>query len=148
MTGERAATGVGDAPLQALLAHLCEHMQLPADARAQVLESASFALDDAVITLAYEEWSSFVKVFVNLGRPVDADAPRLHRYLLTQQLLQPAPFLLTAGLHPETEEVFLCGAVPMPTQGEAMEGFLDFLKGSAAVYAALHEEMPEDIVWA
>jgi hypothetical protein len=137
-----------DAPLRDVLEQLCISLELPAQDHAHVLDTRVFVLGNAVMTLAFEAWSSFIKIYVNIGRPVDADAPKLHRYLLMRQILQPAPFMFTAGVHPDTDEVFLCGAVPLPKGDEAMEDFAGFLKGLALVRDALHEEMPKDVAWA
>jgi hypothetical protein len=131
----------------ALLDRVCTHFNVPHHERTAVLSSQALSIGKAPMSLQLEEWSAFIKVFVDVGRPADQDAPALHRYLLTQQLIQPAPFYMSAGVHPETEHVILYGYSPMPTDAASEEGFFAFLQGCALLHEAIRVEAPAQVVW-
>lgn len=133
---------------RSLLERLCIRLQVPEDQRDQVPAEQALMIGGAPIALRLEEWSSFIKVYVDVGRPADADAPRLHRYLLTQQLAQPAPFFMSAAVDAETDHVVLYGYSPMPVDTASEEGFFAFLQGCALMHEALHARTPADVAWA
>ena len=119
------------------LEQVCARAQVPQADWETVLASQMLMLGNVPFALKLEVWSSFIKVLVDVGKPLEEDAPRFHRYLLTQQLLQPAPFFLAAAVHAETDHVMLYGYSPMPTDDEAHESFFGFLQGCAFVCETL-----------
>jgi hypothetical protein len=135
-------------PLRPLLQSLCERMQVPAESWRDVLDSGSPPLGRTVVSLESEAISGFVKVYVHLGRPVEEDALSLYRFLLSRMILQPAPFLFTAGIHPQTEHVFLCAALPWSGDGADDEEFVGLLEACVQVHDALHAELPAGVGWA
>lgn len=129
-----------------LLEHLCGALGVPACERAKVAQTRSFMLGDAAITLDHEEWSHFIKVYVELGRPTPADEARLHRFLLASQMRQPAPFIHVLGIDDNTGHAFLCCAVPFPEGDEALARFVDMLMACVHAREQLREQA-EGIAW-
>lgn len=130
---------------RAMLERLCIWTQVPSAERDAVLASESLTLGGIPIALQLEEWSSFVKVLVDVGKPAPQDAPGLHRYLLNQQLQQPVPFYLVPAVDPETDHVVLLGSSPLPQDHEADERFFAFLQGCAYVCDTLRANAPHNV---
>jgi hypothetical protein len=130
---------------RAMLLRLCELVKVPPADHDVVLERNALIFGGELIVLHLEEWSSFVKIFIDVGKPSEADAAPLHRYLLSQQLFLPVPFSLVPAVHPETDHIMLCGYSPMPTNEAADEEFVAFLHGCVYVCETLRANSPQKL---
>lgn len=136
--------GAGRQAYEDALRRLCDLAGVsPAD-RDVVLSREAIILGGVVMALQFEPWSNFIKVFIEVGKPVESDAVRFYRWVLTQHLVMPAPFSMVAALHPDTDQVILYAASPMPDSPEADKGLLAFLIGCGHVCEILRN--PADTV--
>jgi hypothetical protein len=140
-----------DRPTQALLdsfdellGSVCDWLQLDRDSRTEILGTRAVMLRDAPILMELEEATGCVKVYVDVGQPEEANATIAYRYLLEQNLQQPAPFFLTAGLHAASGHVVLYGYSPMPDDAESRQDFFEFLETCALIHDALRSGSPAE----
>jgi hypothetical protein len=128
-----ADPGAGRQAYENVLLRLCSLAEVaPAD-HDVVLSREAIILGGVVLALQFEPWSNFIKVFIEVGKPVESEALAFYRWVLAQHLVMPAPFSMVAALHPDTEQVILYGSSPMPDSPEADQGFLAFLQGCVHV---------------
>jgi hypothetical protein len=147
VTEEQFLAEALDDPVPELLDKLCVMLSVPAADCERVRTTRSFMLGSAAITLTYEAWSHFVKAHVEIGLPAPAHAGLVHRFLLAEQLRQPAPFVWTLGIHADTDRAFLCCAVPFPDDEAATESFIEMLKACVQAREVLRDAAPDGVVW-
>lgn len=139
----RVVPAAGREAYEAALTRLCERVGIPAAEHESVLANEGIVMGGVPIAFQHEAWSNFIKVFIEVGKPSEADAPAFYRWVLAQHLAMPSPFSMVAGLHPSTDQVVLYGASPMPESPEADEGFMGFVAGCVHVCGLLRQ--PEGI---
>lgn len=112
----------------AMLGRLCVLAGVPDADHPAVIEQQAIKLADVPIAFQLEEWSGFVKIYVDVGEPEPACALEMYRYLLEQQLYMPAPFQMVVGLHSESKRIVLYACAPIPTDAESDEQFFTLLQ--------------------
>ena len=126
----------------AMLERLCRIAGVaPAD-QAQVVAQQAMLIDGLPTHFRYEEWSGFVKIYMEVGRPAPARLPVLCQSILEQQLMLPVPFSMLAGLDAVSGCLVLYGCAPLGAGGwEEDEGFLGFVQGCADAALLLREAL-------
>lgn len=146
--GRQRHTGENSAPLQKrdlqkTLERICISTGVPESERRAVIENLAMNLNGRLFAFKLEEWTGFVKVYVDIGLPSPDSANDIYRSLLEQQLYIPAPFSVIYGVHPESKHVVLCACAPLPRNEEADVNFVEFLHGCATVAALVKSDQPE-----
>ncbi|MFL6719576.1 MAG: hypothetical protein ACJ8G3_24780, partial [Burkholderiaceae bacterium] len=87
-----------NADYQAMLARLCMLAGVPAGEHAAVVQQQAMVVNGMAVQFRLEEWSGFVKIYVEAGRPAPARLPSLCQSILEQQLELPVPFVMLTAL--------------------------------------------------
>lgn len=116
-----------NADYEAMLVRLCMLAGMPAAEHAAVVEQQAMMLNDMAVQFRLEEWSGFVRIYVEAGRPAPARLPALCQSILEQQLELPAPFVMLTALDAASGALILIGCAPMPLNRVEDEGLLAFL---------------------
>lgn len=119
----------------AMLDRLCRLAGVPAAEQPQVVEQQAMTIDGMPAHFRLEEWSGFVRIYLEIGRPAPARLSTLCQAIVEQQLTLPAPFAMLTALDAASGELILYGCAPLAASSEEDEAFLAFLQ--ACVEAAL-----------
>jgi hypothetical protein len=128
----------------AMLDRLCRLAAVPPDEHAQVLAQQAMTMDGLPTHFRLEEWSGFVKIYMEIGRPAPARLPALCQAILEQQLALPAPFTMLTALDALSGKLILYGCAPLSEGGSDDEAFLVFLQGCADAAMMLRDALEED----
>jgi len=139
----RSTTSPSQQNLHNLLERLCVLTEVQESDRRAVLDNAVMMLNGTAVAFKLEEWSGYVKVYVDVGLPPPESEHELYRYLLEQQLYIPVPFSMVPGVHPESRRIVLCAFVPLPTDKEGDNSFAAFLHACIEVATLLKSKKPE-----
>ena len=90
-----------------------------------------------------EDWSGFVKIYMEVGQPAPSRLPTLCQAILEQQLMLPAPFAMLAALDAATGSLILYGCAPLPGCVEEDDAFLAFLQGCVDAALLLRDALAE-----
>lgn len=127
----------------AMLGRLCVLAGVPDADHPAVIEQQAFKLAEVPIAFQLEEWSGFVKIYVDVGEPEPAYALEMYRYLLEQQLYMPAPFQMVVGVHSESKRIVLYACAPLPTDAEGDEQFFALLQSCVIAVRFLKTDWAE-----
>lgn len=127
----------------AMLERLCVLAEVPPAERGDVIASRAMRLADIPMVFQLEEWSGFVKIYVDVGEPMPASAHEMYRYFLQQQLYMPVPFQMTFGLHPESERIILYACAPLSVDEESDQNFLALLHSCVLIINELRTNWTE-----
>jgi len=136
------AVPVGSEDLQKLLGRLCDLKGISNAERHAVLTHQALMIDGVSLALKLEEWSGYVKIFVDIGLPAPGREQETYRYLLEQQLYMPAPFSMVPALHPASGHIVLTACAPLPGGEDSDMAFLGLLQ--ACVAAAQQLALPSN----
>ena len=116
----------------AMLERLCRIADVAPAEQEQVVAQQSMLIDGLPTHFRYEEWSGFIKIYMEVGRPAPAKLPMLCQSILEQQLTLPAPFSMLAGLDAGSGSLILYGCAPLGEGScEEDEGLLAFVQACA-----------------
>lgn len=107
-----------------------------------IVDNELLIIDGVVVHLELEEWSAFVRVWIEVGRPAPQVEGELYRHLLTQIAAMPVPYSMVPGLHPQTQCLLVCGHTPLPVDEAEDSTFLAFLQGCVLTCQAMREDVP------
>ena len=116
-----------NADYQAMLARLCMLAGVPAGEHAAVVEQQAMVVNGMAVQFRLEEWSGFVKIYVEAGRPAPARLPSLCQSILEQQLELPVPFVMLTALDAASGALILIGCAPLASNRVEDEELLAFL---------------------
>jgi hypothetical protein len=116
-----------NADYQAMLARLCMLAGVPAEEHAAVVEQQAMVVNGMAVQFRLEEWSGFVKIYVEAGRPAPARLPSLCQSILEQQLELPVPFVMLTALDAASGALILIGCAPLASNRVEDEELLAFL---------------------
>jgi hypothetical protein len=116
-----------NADYEAMLCRLCMLAGVPPGEHAAVVEQQSMMVNDIAVQFRLEEWSGFVRIYVEACRPAPARLPALCQSILEQQLELPVPFVMLTGLDAASGSLILIGCAPMPSKRVEDEELLAFL---------------------
>lgn len=116
-----------NADYEAMLFRLCALSGVPAEEHAAVVEQQAMTVSDMAVQFRLEEWSGFVRIYVEACRPVPARLPALCQSILEQQLELPVPFVMLTALDAASGALILVGCAPMPSNRGEDEELLAFL---------------------
>ncbi|MFL6715293.1 MAG: hypothetical protein ACJ8G3_02915 [Burkholderiaceae bacterium] len=116
-----------NADYQAMLARLCMLAGVPAEEHAAVVEQQAMVVNGMAVQFRLEEWSGFVKIYVEAGRPAPARLPSLCQSILEQQLELPVPFVMLTALDAASGALILIGCAPLASNRFEDEELLAFL---------------------
>jgi hypothetical protein len=128
----------------AMLDRLCRLADVPAAEHAQVLAQQAMTMDGLPTHFRLEEWSGFVKIYMEIGQPAPARLPALCQAILERQLELPAPFTMLTALDAATGKLILYGCAPLSESSSGDEAFLAFLQGCADAALLLRGALEED----
>jgi hypothetical protein len=115
----------------AMLDRLCRLAEVPPAEQAQVLEQQAMTIDGLATHFRLDEWSGFVRIYMEIGCPAPAALPALCQSILEQQLTLPAPFAMLTGLDAASGKLILYGCAPLACDSAEDEAFLAFLQACA-----------------
>jgi hypothetical protein len=129
----------------AMLERLCRLAEVAPAEQAQVVAQQAMLIDGLPTHFRYEEWSGFVKIYMEIGRPAPARLPMLCQSILEQQLMLPAPFSMLTGLDAVSGSLILYGCAPLAAGGrDDDESFLAFVQGCADAALVLRDALEEE----
>jgi hypothetical protein len=115
------------ADYQAMLGRLCMLAGVPAEEQAIAVGQQAMMMNGMAVQFRLEDWSGFVRIYVEVGRPSAARLPALCQSILEQQLELPAPFVMLTALDAASGKLILLGCAPLPSNREEDEELLAFL---------------------
>jgi hypothetical protein len=128
----------------AMLDRLCRLAEVPAAEQAQVMAQQAMVMDGLPTHFRFEQWSSFVKIYMEIGRPSPARLPLLCQSILEQHLTLPAPFTMLTALDAVSGKLILYGCAPLATGSSDDEAFLAFLQACADAALLLRNALEDD----
>lgn len=126
-----------------MLARLSRLVNVPPAEQPEVVAQQAMVIDGLPTRFQLEEWSGFVKIYMEVGRPAPATLPALCQTILEQQLMLPAPFAMLVALDAASGSLLLYGCAPLPVTGEDDMAFLAFLQGCADAALLLRDALDE-----
>lgn len=115
----------------AMLERLCRLAGLPPAEQPQVVAQQAMTMDGLPTHFRLEEWSDFVKIYMEIGQPAPSRLPMLCQSIVEQQLSLPAPFSMLTALDSASGNLILYACAPLATSGSDDEAFLAFLQACA-----------------
>lgn len=112
---------------EAMLLRVCMLAGVPAAEQAAVVEQQAMRVNDMAVQFRQEEWSGFIRIYVEAGRPAPARLPALCQSILEQQMALPVPFVMLTALDAASGALVLIGCAPMPSNRVEDEELLAFL---------------------
>lgn len=128
----------------AMLDRLCRLAEVPPSEQAQVVAQQAMMMDGLPTHFRFEEWSNFVKIYMEIGQPAPARLPDLCQSIVEQQLTLPAPFTMLTGLDSASGNLVLCGCAPLTSSSSEDEAFLAFLQACGDAAQSLRSALEED----
>ncbi|MET0964050.1 MAG: hypothetical protein ABWY05_14730 [Noviherbaspirillum sp.] len=128
----------------AMLGRLCRLTGVPPAEQPQVVAQQAMMMDGLPTRFRLEDWSGFVKIYIEIGLPAPARLPSLCQAILEQQLTLPAPFAMLAALDAASGSLILYGCAPLAASSEEDDAFLAFLQGCADAALLLRGALDED----
>ena len=125
----------------AMLERLCRLADVPAAEQAQVLAQQAMTMDGLPTHFRLEEWSGFVKIYIEVGQPAPARLPALCQSILEQQLSLPAPFTMLTALDALSGKLILYACAPLSESSLDDEAFFAFLQGCADAALLLRDAL-------
>jgi len=133
-----------NADYEAMLLQLCRLAGVPAEEHATVAGQQAMTVNGMAVQFRLEEWSGFIRVYVEAGRPAPARLPALCQSILEQQLELPVPFVMLTALDAASGALILIGCAPMPSHQAGDEELLAFVyacvDGAALLRRAIDSE--------
>jgi hypothetical protein len=127
----------------AMLDRLCRLADVPPAEHAQVVAQQAMMMDGLPTHFRFEDWSGFVKIYMEIGQPAPARLPTLCRTILEQQLTLPAPFTMLTALDAASGNLILYGCAPLSASSEDDDAFLAFLQACADAALLLRSALEE-----
>ena len=116
-----------NADYEAVLLRLCLLAGVPAEEQATVAAQQAMMVNGMAVQFRLEEWSGFIRIYVEAGRPAPSRLAALCQSILEQQLDLPAPFAMLTALDAASGALILMGCAPMPSSRTEDEELLAFL---------------------
>jgi len=127
-----------------MLERLCRLAGVPAAEQPQVVEQQAMTIDGMPAHFRLEEWSDFVKIYLEIGRPAPVRLPMLCQTIVEQQLALPAPFTMLTALDAGSGNLVLYGCAPLAASSNEDEAFLAFLQACADAALAMRNALEEN----
>ncbi len=127
----------------ALLGRLCRLTGVPPADHSQVVAQQAMLMDGLPTQFRLEDWSGFVKIYMEVGQPAPSRLPALCQAILEQQLTLPAPFAMLTALDAASGSLILYGCAPLPGCVEEDDAFVAFLQGCADAALLLRDALEE-----
>jgi hypothetical protein len=128
----------------AMLDRLCRLADVPPADQTQVVAQQAMIMDGLPTHFRFEEWSGFVKIYIEVGQPAPARLPTLCQAILEQQLTLPAPFTMLTALDAVSGKLILYACAPLAASSDDDETFLAFLQACADAALVLRSALEED----
>lgn len=128
----------------AMLDRLCRLAGVPAEEQPQVMAQQAMTIDGMPAHFRLEEWSNFVKIYLEIGRPSAARLATLCQTIVEQQLELPAPFTTLTALDAASGQLILYGCAPLAESSDDDEAFLAFLQACADAALAMRDALEEN----
>ncbi len=129
------------AEFDAMIGRICASLNVPAADQAAIIQNHLMLIDDVLIALELEEWSSHVKMYLDVGLPVKTHADELHGLLLDRQANFPAPFMMAIARNPDTKRIMLIAFAPLTLDADSDYVVLDALTAAVLTTKGLREEL-------
>ena len=115
----------------AMLERLCRLAGVPPSEQAHVVAQEAMTVEGMPTHFRLEEWSGFVRIYIEIGRPAPSRLPMLCQSIVEQQLTLPAPFTMLTALDPASGNLLLYACAPLSQGAGEDETFLGFLQACA-----------------
>ena len=125
----------------AMIGRLCILLNLPAADQATIMQNHLMLIDDVLVSLELEEWSSHVKMYIDVGLPLTTHEEELHGLLLDRQAHFPAPFMMAVARNPDTKRIMLIAFAPLTLDAESDYLVVHALTAAVLTAKGLREEL-------
>ncbi len=125
----------------AMISRLCDSLNLPASDRSAVIQNHLMLIDNVLVALEMEEWSSHVKMYLDVGLPLVTHEEDLHGLLLDRQANLPVPFMMAIARNPDTKRIMLLATAPLTLDAESDYVVMDALLAGVLTVKGLREEL-------
>lgn len=129
------------AEFDAMIGRLCTVFDLPATDQATIIQNHLMLIDDVLVSLQLEEWSSHVKMYLDVGSPLTAHEEELHGLLLDRQANFPAPFMMAVARNPDNKRIMLIAFAPLTLDAESDQVVVHALTAAVLTAKGLREEL-------
>jgi len=125
----------------AMIGRICSLLKLPAADQATIIQNHLMLIDNVLVSLELEEWSSHVKMYIDVGLPLTTHEEELHGLLLDRQAHFPAPFMMAVARNPDTKRIMLIAFAPLTLDAESDYLVVHALTAAVLTAKGLREEL-------
>ena len=129
------------AEFDAMISRICILLNLPPAEQAAIMQNHLMLIDDVLVSLELEEWSSHVKMYLDVGLPLTTHEEELHGLLLDRQADFPAPFMMAVARNPDTKRIMLIAFAPLTLDAESDYVVVHALTAAVLTAKGLREEL-------
>lgn len=125
----------------AMMSRICISLNLPVADQAAIFQNHLMLIDDVLVSLELEEWSSHVKMYLDVGLPLTTHEEELHGLLLDRQANFPTPFMMAVARNPDNKRIMLIAFAPLTLDSESDHVVLHALSAAVLTAKGLREEL-------
>ena len=129
------------AEFDAMIGRICILLNLSLSDQATIIQNHLMLIDDVLVALELEEWSSHVKMYVDVGLPLATREEELHGLLLDRQADFPAPFMMAVARNPDTKRIMLVAFAPLTLDVESDHIVVNAIAATVLTAKGLREEL-------
>ena len=129
------------AEFDAMISRICILLNLPPAEQAAIMQNHLMLIDDVLVSLELEEWSSHVKMYLDVGLPLTTHEEELHGLLLDRQSDFPAPFMMAVARNPDSKRIMLIAFAPLTLDAESDYVVVHALTAAVLTAKGLREEL-------
>jgi hypothetical protein len=127
-----------------MLERLCRIAGVPPSEQLQVVAQEAMMVDGLPTHFRLEEWSGFVRIYMEIGRPAPARLPALCQAIVEQQLTLPVPFTMLTALDPASGNLVLYACAPLSQSADEDQTFLGFVQACADAAQLLRSALEDE----
>jgi hypothetical protein len=125
----------------AMISRICILLDLPVTDQAAIIQNHLMLIDDVLVSLELEEWSSHVKMYLDVGLPLTTHEEELHGLLLDRQANFPTPFMMAVARNPDNKRIMLIAFAPLTLDAESDYVVVHALTAAVLTAKGLREEL-------
>ena len=124
-----------------MIGRICTQLNVPAFDQPMVIQNHLMLIEDVLVALELEEWSSYVKMYLDVGLPLTTHEEELHGLLLDRQADVPAPFNMAIARNADTKSIMLVAYSPLTLDAESDYVVVNTLTAAVLLVKGLREEL-------
>ena len=125
----------------AMISRICILLNLPVTDQAAIIQNHLMLIDDVLVSFELEEWSSHVKMYLDVGLPLTTHEEELHGLLLDRQANFPTPFMMAVARNPDNKRIMLIAFAPLTLDAESDYIVVHALTAAVLTAKGLREEL-------